>query len=67
LTAALNSVQLFALLGGRTPSSTELEAAGPYMARGDNRCSLKMRQKKSQAKYKARLKKRRLAPAKTAA
>jgi hypothetical protein len=36
------------------------------MARGDNRCSLKMRQKKSQAKYKARLKKKRLAPAKTA-
>ncbi len=33
------------------------------MARGDNRKSLKMRQKKSQAKYKARLKRKRLAPA----
>jgi hypothetical protein len=37
------------------------------MARGDNRRSLKMRQKKSQAKYKARLKRKRLAGAKPAA
>ena len=36
------------------------------MARGDNRRTFKMRQKKSQAKYKARLKKKRLAPAKKA-
>jgi hypothetical protein len=33
------------------------------MARGDNRNTLKMRQKKSQAKYKARLKRKRLAGA----
>jgi hypothetical protein len=36
------------------------------MARGDNRNSLKMRQRKSQAKHKARLKRKRLAVAKTA-
>jgi len=36
------------------------------MARGDNRRTPKMRQKKSQAKYKARLKRRRLAHAKPA-
>lgn len=34
------------------------------MARGDNRCSLKMRRKKSQAKFKARLKKKRAPAAK---
>ena len=33
------------------------------MARGDNRKSRKMRQKKSQAKYKARLKRKRQAGA----
>ena len=37
------------------------------MARGDNRRSRKMRQKKSQAKFKARLKKKRLAGVKSAA
>lgn len=37
------------------------------MARGDNRRSLKMRQKISQRKYKARLKKKRTAGAKSAA
>ena len=66
LTAAPNSVQLFALLGGLTPSSSGPKAAGPYMARGDNRRSLKMRQKISQRKYKARLKKKRTLAAKPA-
>jgi hypothetical protein len=36
------------------------------MARGDNRRSLKMRQKISQRKYKARLKKKRTVAAKSA-